>query len=236
MDNAVYATLGRQSGLLQEMQTIANNIANMSTAGFKSETLLFEEHIAALGKSDSLSMAHAAPRDTNLFQGGLAQTGGTFDLAIEGEGFFMIETPDGPRLTRAGNFTANAEGDLVTAQGFAVLGAGGAPVFVPSGAGSIHVGTDGTLSADGQPLGQIGVFMADEQSLHREDGVHFAFEGEPLSADNFRVLQGALEESNVDPVTQIARMIEVQRAYELGASFSEREDERIKSLITTLGR
>lgn len=236
MENAIYATLGRQSGLLREMQTIANNIANMSTSGFKSESVLFEEHIAALGQNDSLSMAHASPRDTSFFQGGLTQTLGTFDLAIEGEGFFMVETENGPRLTRAGNFTPDTNGDLVTADGHRVLDAGGAPVFVPTGAGSISIGGDGTVSADGQPLGQIGIYTANQTTLIREDGVRFSFTEDPIPAENARVLQGYLEDSNVTPVVQIARMIEVQRAYELGSSFSEKEDERIKNLINTIGR
>jgi len=237
MDNALYASVSRQSGLLNEMRLVANNIANISTTGFKSESLLFEEHISALGQHRSLSMATASPRDTAMHQGAMTQTGGTFDLAIEGDGFFMIDTPEGQRLTRAGSFTPNAEGDLVTSDGFRVLDAGGAPVFVPQGAASIGIGADGTISADGQPVGQVGVFLPEnETDLIREGGVRFSSATEPLPVPNARMLQGYLEDSNVDPVLQIARMIEVQRAYELGQSFADKEDERIRGVIETLGR
>ena len=136
MDNAVYAALTRQTGLGHEMQVVANNIANAATTGYKAEDVVFSEHVSNLGADhQSLSMATARVRDTVMTQGTLSQTGGTFDLAIEGEGFFLVQTPEGERLTRAGSFTPNGQGDLVTHDGYPVLDAGGAPVFVPQGLG-----------------------------------------------------------------------------------------------------
>ena len=133
MDNAVYTTLNRQSGLMAEMRAVANNIANISTTGFRKEGVIFAEHVADLGRAEpSLSMASAEGRLVNLAQGALTRTGGPFDLAIEGEGFFQIDTPDGPRLTRAGAFTPSPEGELVTPEGYRLLDLGGAPVFVPT--------------------------------------------------------------------------------------------------------
>ena len=158
MENATYTTLTRQTGLLQELQVIANNIANASTTGFKAESVAFSEYIDALdGEASSLSMARAHARRTDFSQGSLTQTGGTFDLAIEGEGFFLVQSPNGERLTRAGAFTPNADGDLVTMDGFPVLDAGGAPVFIPQGLGQIGIAADGTISAQGRPIGQIGI-------------------------------------------------------------------------------
>ena len=160
MDNAIYAALTRQSGLMREMRTIANNIANANTTGFRAEGVVFSEYIRSTGpESPSLSMAAARVRETDFVQGALAVTGGTYDLAIEGEGFFLVATPEGERLTRAGSFTPNENGDLVTAEGWPVLDAGGAPVFVPTGAGNVAIAADGTISADGQPVGQIGLVM-----------------------------------------------------------------------------
>lgn len=236
MENATYATITRQSGLMSEMQAIANNIANLSTTGFRAEEVIFAEHIAALsGDYDSLSMANAEVRRTVMSQGTLAMTGGPFDLAIEGEGFFMVETPQGQRLTRAGHFTPNENGDLVTAEGFRVLDAGGAPVFVPQGVGPVGISADGTISAGGQPVGQVGLYLpADPLAVRREDGVRFISDGGVIEAPEARVLQGFLEASNVNPVLQVARMIEVQRAYELGQSFLDKEDERIRSAIRTI--
>ncbi len=238
MDNASYTALTRQSGLMQEMRALANNIANSSTTGFRAEGVMFSEHIKALGPgADSLSMATAAVRDTVMTQGSLSQTGGTFDLAIEGDGFFLIETPNGQRLTRAGAFRPNENGDLVTPDGYQVLDAGGAPVFVPQGVGRIGISPDGTISAGGQPIGQIGlVIPTDPNQMFREGGVMFEARGGFEPAPDGRMLQGFLEDSNVNPILQVSRMIEVQRAYELGQNFLDKEDERIRGVIEAIRR
>ena len=237
MENATYTQITRQSGLAAEMRAIANNIANANTTGFRAEGVTFAEWVAPLDRHPSLSMAVAEVRETVLTQGAMEMTGGTFDLAIEGEGFFMVQTPAGQRLTRNGHFTPNQNGDLVTSEGFAVLDAGGAPLFVPQGAGPIGIAADGTLSVDGNPVGQVGLVVPnDPNGLLREDGTRFRADGGVTPATEGRMLQGFLESSNVDPVLQIARMIEVQRAYELGQSFLTNEDERIMNSIRTLSR
>jgi flagellar basal-body rod protein FlgF len=238
MDNAIYATLTRQSGLMREMQTVANNIANVSTNGFRREGVIFSEHIAALdGGEPSLSMAEALARIVSRTQGPLAETGGTFDFAIEGEGYFLIDTPEGQQLTRAGSFTPSPEGELLTLDGFRLLDAGAAPVFVPAGARGITLSQDGTLSAEGRPLAEIGLFLpADPNGLVHVGGTRFSAEAGVEAIEGGVMLQGFLEESNVDPISEIARMIEVQRAYEMGQTFLDREDERIRGVISTLGR
>lgn len=229
-----YVTLTRQSGLMQEMRVIANNIANSATTGFRQEGVLFSEYVAGTGNGPSVSMALGNVRNTSMEQGTLTSTGGRFDFAIEGNGFFQVETPAGPRLTRAGTFTPNAEGELVTHAGYRVLDAGGAPIFIPPDAPDMAVGADGTLSANGQPLAQLGlVIPGDGTQMIREDGVMFRAEGEVEPAAQASVVQGFLESSNVNPIGQVARMIEVQRAYELGQSFAENEDERLKSATST---
>jgi len=175
MENATYATLSRQMGLMSELRVVANNIANANTTGFQREGLLFAEHIAALdGNHDSLSLATSLVKVTDQSQGTLTQTGGTFDLAIEGTGFFLIETPAGERL--------------------------------------------------------------DPLQLVRESGTMFESRGGFEEAPNARMVQGFLENSNVNPISQISRMIEVQRAYELGQSFLDKEDERIRSVIRAIGQ
>jgi flagellar basal-body rod protein FlgF len=236
MENATYAALTRQAGLMAEMQAVANNIANTATTGYRAEGVVFSEYIRALGQGqDSLSMATARVRDTSLAQGDLTQTNGTYDLAIEGDGFFMVATPQGERLTRAGSFTPNENGDLVTADGFPVLDAGGAPVFVPTGAGQVAIASDGTISVAGSPVGQIGLFLpADPNGLIREDGVRFRADGGTLPAEGGQMIQGFLEDSNADAVLEITRMIEVQRAYELGQGFLQREDERMRAMVQAL--
>jgi flagellar basal-body rod protein FlgF len=222
---------------MREMQTVANNLANMATTGYRKEGVIFAEHVKALGRGEeSLSMATASVANTDLRQGPLSQTNGTFDFAIEGEGFFMVETPEGDRLTRGGAFTPNGEGDLTTHDGYRLLDAGGAPIFIPPGTGDIQLAADGTLSSEGNPLTQVGLFMPnDVTSLRRENGVRFAAEGGVIPVENPTILQGFVENSNVNAVGEVSRMIEVQRAYEQGQGFLEKEDERIRAVLRALG-
>ncbi len=237
MDSS-YVGISRQSGLLKELQSVANNIANISTTGFRREGVVFAESVRALEvEGGSVSMATARVRYTDGISGSMTQTRGALDMAIDGPGFFMVETPQGERLTRAGSFSTNAEGDLVTMTGYRVLDSGGAPIFIPPDAGEIGIAEDGTISANGNLISQVGVFeVADAQSLVREDGVMFRNDGESLVAENSRVKQGFLEGSNVDAVVEMARLIEVQRAYEMGQGLLDKEDERIRASIRTLGK
>ena len=238
MDNAGYAAITRLSGLQRELQLLANNIANISTTGFRREGVVFSEFVRKLdGAEAPLSMAAANARQTYLTQGGMTQTGAALDLAIEGDGFFLIETPQGERLTRAGHFHTNPDGEMVTSDGHPLLDAGRARVFVPVEAGAIAIARDGTLSVDGAPLGQIAMVRPEDPAqLRRMTGVLLEPSGEILPAEEAVMHQGFLEESNVDPMTEMARLIAVQRAYELGQSFLDREDERIRAVVQTLGR
>lgn len=235
MDSTGYITLTRQSGLMREMQVVANNIANAATTGFRQEGVIFSEYVQGVQDGASLSMGQGNVRQTSLEQGNLTQTGGTFDFAIEGDGFFLIETPDGERLTRAGSFTTNGEGDLVTQDGYRVLDVGGAPVFIPPDAQSLSVSADGTISADGALAGQIGlVIPTNPTGMTRQSGVLFTAEEGFEPSETARIAQGFVEASNVDAIGQLARMIEVQRAYEMGQSFLDSEDERVRRAMDAM--
>ena len=236
MDATGYVTLSRQSGLMREMQVVANNIANLSTTGFRREGVVFAEHVVATG-GPSLSMAHAHGRMIDPAQGTLTTTGGPLDLAIEGEGYFLVGTPEGERLTRAGAFALGPEGDLLTAEGHPVLDAGGAPVNLPADAGPVTISPDGTIGTPLGPVGQLGLVRpVDPLGMRHQVGTLFEAPGGFEPAPEGRVMQGFLESSNVDPVREIARMIEVQRAYELGQSFLDREDQRMRGMIDTMAR
>lgn len=232
-----YVAITRQIGLQNEMRIIANNIANLSTSGFRREGLVFAEYVqGARDPNDSVSMAVGRGKAIDLGQGPVAKTGAELDLALDGDGFFMVATPEGDRLTRNGSFLRDAEGLMVTVQGYQLLDAGGAPIFVPPDV-EATVSSDGTLSVDGQALAQVGVFTPnDPQSLSREKGTLFAFEGGTAPVEAPQVLQGFLEGSNVDPVHEIARMIEVQRAYELGQKVQDMASDRRSKVFQTLTR
>lgn len=237
MENSGYTTVTRQSGLMREMRVVANNIANAATSGFRQEGVIFSEYVKSVDNASSLSMGQADARHTSFSQGALTQTGGQFDFAVEGDGFFLVETPLGQRLTRAGSFSPNAEGDLVTPDGNRVLDPGGAPVFIPPGASDISVSADGTISSEGNPVGQMGLVQPlDPQQLVREDGVMFRADSGFEPAESGRILQRFIENSNVNPILQLTRMIEVQRAYELGASFLDAEDERVRQALRAMSQ
>jgi flagellar basal-body rod protein FlgF len=125
----------------------------------------------------------------------------------------------------------------VNPDGHLLLDEGGAPVFVPPDARNVALARDGTLSSDGVPLARVGLWAPrNPDSLQHEAGTRFTAAGGVEPVEEPVVLQGYLEESNVNPVSEIARMIEVQRAYEMGQSLLERDDERVRLVITTLGR
>ncbi len=219
------------------MRIIANNIANAATTGFRQEGLTFSEYVGRVEEGPSVSMGQGNVGMTSFAQGALTKTGGTFDFAIEGNGYFLVDTPNGERLTRAGAFSPNGEGDLVNMVGYRVLDAGGAPVFVPPDARTISVASDGTISADGQLVGQIGLVSPfDPEQMQREDGVMFRSDGGYGPTEAGSIMQGFVESSNVEAITQLARMVEVQRAYELGQSFLETEDERVRRAMDSMVR
>ncbi len=239
MDNAIYAALTRQSGLMREMRVIANNIANANTTGFRREGVVFSEYLSATGnRREALSMANARGRILDLEQAGMSMTGGVYDLAIDGPGFFAVQTPQGTRITRAGAFLSSVEGELVTPDGHRLLDEGLAPIQIPPGAGDIAVGADGTLSVDGVQIARVGLFAnPDPTTMLRSGGTLFAAEGSALEpADEASIQQGFLEDSNVDPIAEISRMVEVQRAYEIGQTLLDREDKRIRDTIDALSR
>ena len=237
MDLPGYVALTRATGLLKTMQAVANNIANVSTTGFRREGVLFAEMVEALpAEGGSVAMTAARGRVTSQEQGALVETGGSLDLAIEGEGYFTVLTAEGERLTRAGAFARSPDGEIVDPAGHPLLDEGGGPIVIPFEARSVGIASDGTLSVDGEPVARIGlVTVADQAQLFREAGTLFRAEGDVLPTEEGRLVQGSLEQSNVNPVAEMARMIEVQRAYEYGQKLLDSEDGRIRLVVRTLG-
>jgi len=235
MENSGYVTLTRQTGLMREMEIIAHNIANSATTGYRQQGLVFSEYVKAVDGGESLSMAAARIKKTSSAQGVLTQTGNTLDLAIEGLGYFQLETPDGIRLTRSGAFNVDATGDIVTTDGHRVLDGGGAPINVPAGETNVEVAADGTVSLGERLLGQIGVVLPENGSnLTREAGVLFKTDAALEVSPDATVLQGHLEGSNVDAISQLTRMIEVQRAYEIGQKLLDMDHEQSRTALQTL--
>ena len=237
MDNAGYVGLSRQSGLMRELNNIANNIANANTNGYKREANVFAEHIKALQNGEpSLSMATMSHRYVDLTSGDVAKTNNPLDLSIQGNGFFLVETPQGERLTRDGAFSLNAEGEMITSNGQRVLDEAGGAIVIPPDAGNISVTADGFISAGDQVVGRIGVVTADPAYLTREGKNTFRAETGYEAAIDAQVRQFSIEGSNVSALEEMARLIEVQRTYEASKRFSDDDGERISRTVRTLGR
>lgn len=237
MDNSYYSGINRMTGLSRQMQVVANNLANISTTGFQREGVVFSEYITKLENRDNdLSMANAEIRYFDKTSGGVTRTGAKLDLAIEGEGYFLIETPNGVAMTRSGSFMANAASELVTSDGNRVLDIGQAPIPIPPNVSDIRISEDGTISAYDNVMAQIGIFdVADKTRMERLGGSLVRFQADPLPVETPKVRQGYLENSNVNPILEISRMIDVQRAYEHGANLIFDENDRILSVVKTLG-
>lgn len=234
MTSSIYASLNRQRGLMQEMQVVANNLANSSTTGYKADRAIFAEFTVPTGReTESISMGGLAGHSFELSQGGIKATGGQFDVTIQGEGYFVMDTDRGERLTRAGHFGLSAESQLIDGLGNPVMGSGGAAITIPEGATAIAIAGDGSISANGELIDRLRIVVP-EGEIVRDGDTMFSALGGIVDAENPSVLQGALEQSNVSPVLEISRMIAVQRAYEAGQTMLERDDQRITKLLSTV--
>ena len=234
MQNALLIGLSRQVALGRELEVVANNIANVNTTGYKANGAVFEEFIAPGARDGRLSDSDARVsfvRDratwVDLSQGPVERTGNPLDIAIDGKGFLAVQTPNGERFTRNGAFQINAEGQLVTGEGFAVLGESGPITFQPKDR-DITISADGTISVrEGNSArtesqrGKLRVAAFENPGVLQKDGAGTfkAPENAVQTADGeSRVIQGAVEKSNVRAVIEMTRMIEVTRSYTQVAS------------------
>lgn len=215
MDTTAYIGLSRQIALQNRLDVIAGNIANVDTTGFKAEVLRFETVWQPAGRAERLAYVQDVGRIRDLREGALESTGNPLDFAISGPGYFTVGTPNGPAYTRAGQFKLSPTGELVTAAGHPLLDENGSPVTVPPGSGEISLAADGTLSAAGGPFARIQVVdFADPQALERLGDGLYRTDQAPQPVENARLEQGVREESNVEPVLEITRMMETVRAFE----------------------
>ncbi|MBO6947012.1 MAG: flagellar basal-body rod protein FlgF [Rhodospirillales bacterium] len=239
MENTTYVALSRQATLRRQMDVVANNLANMSTHGYKSGQMMFVEHLTKSKGGDGLLTPKLAyVRDiatmTDTKPGAIETTGNPLDIAIQGDGFFVIQTPEGEHYTRNGRLQLDNTGQLVNQLGQPILADGGAPlIFAPEDT-EIVISKDGTVSTNNGELGKLRVVRFDnDQKLERTSGAQFTTteDNPPQNVDTPTVLQGAVEGSNVEPILEMANMISVHRAYDSVKSFIEREDERQRSMI-----
>jgi flagellar basal-body rod protein FlgF len=242
MDNALLISLSQQLAAYRSMDVIANNLANLSTPAFKRESVKFEEFVQQVRPAEdqsgpqSLSFVRDTGMVRDLSEGRLERTGAPFDLAISGKGYFVVQTAGGERYTRNGHLTLNGDGQLITDNGDTIQGDGG-PIVVTVDDGDITIAADGTVSGkQGQMAKLRMVNFADERALKKEGGSLYSTSQSPTTAAaNTRILQGTLETSNVEPVIEISRMIDVMRAYQATVTLAQSQSDLKRQAIEKLG-
>ena len=245
MDNALYVGLSRQMVLQRQLEIAANNIANIDTAGFKVESLTLQADPLAPSQSRRPTRIQYVQDDglaRNFAQGAVTQTGNTYDFAIQGDAFFQVQTPRGPRFTRDGRFTTDAQGRLVTRDGDAVLTAEGSEITLDPKKSPPAVGHDGTITqadATGQ-VSQVGKLtvsrFADRAGLTKDGDNQFASAETPVRAADAQVRQGAVEQANSQPVLEVTSLIDITRAYERVQQLIASTSDLSRSAIERLGK
>ena len=236
MENSLTIALSRQSVLSRQMDVIATNLANLETAGFKAENMIFTELLEQTAEGEVLSLVHDVSFVRDLSEGPMVGTQSPLDLAIHGQGYFVVDTPDGERYTRHGVFQLDDGGQIVTTEGHPVLNNGGAPIVVPLDTSRITITRDGTISADAQEIGQIKlVSFENPQALSKiGSGLYEAVGQTPTTDPDSEVLQGMVENSNVKGVVEMTRMIDTVRSYQAAAKLADTEHQRILDAIEAL--
>jgi flagellar basal-body rod protein FlgF len=238
MQSSLYVALSAQVAMERRLNTIANNVANMNTGGFRADEVKFEE-ILSLAAKENVSFASSGQNFISRRTGPMTKTDNPLDVAIQGDGWFAFQGPSGPIYTRDGRFKMNENGDLLTVDGYRVLDAGGAPIALDPMAGSPIVGRDGTVSQGTNQVGAIGVFnLRSESKLTRfgNSGVLSSIPGDVVQDFTSNgVQQGFSEGSNVNPVLEMTKMIAVQRSFDSAATTIQESESTFMDAIRTLG-
>ena len=243
MDSPGYIILSHLGAQLRATQVLANSLANTDTPGFRAERPIFAQYLqrqpGTLQAPGEPAVAYAIDRATwrDTASGPLQTTGNPLDVAIQGDGFFAVETARGERFTRAGRFTLHPEGRITDMDGNAVLDTGGAPIAVSPNDTRIEVLGDGTIRSENGPLGKLRVVrFEDPQRLRAEGDRLYASDDQALPVERPAVVQGAVEGSNVRPVIEITRMTAELREFQFAVQFAEREGERLQTSVERILR
>ncbi|MBX6426894.1 MAG: flagellar basal-body rod protein FlgF [Variibacter sp.] len=243
MENALLIGLSRLTALRRAMDVTANNIANVNTTGYKADGVVFEEFVDTPARDGRFAgadrrVSFVADRATwhDLRQGPVQETGNPLDIAVSGDAFLVVQTPRGERYTRNGALQINANGELVTSEGYPVLGDAGPIVIQPQDRG-LAIASDGSVTVANGTRGRLRlVEFADPSRLQKDGSSTFAAPAgvQPQPATLSRVVQGALEKSNVQSVVEISRMIEITRAYTSIAQITQAQSDLRRNAIDRL--
>lgn len=268
MQDAIYTALFGALSNEHRLGLVSNNLANVNTTGYKQDSVAFKDTFVRFAhdyvtdskpyleakplwpEPDLMSKVRLADQNINFSQGGMKQTGNPLDLAITGDGFFRIQTPEGERFTRNGSFKMNLEGQMVDANGNPLIGNGG-PVQIPPSAQQVAIDVGGNVIADGQQVGRITLAgFEDPQALEKDGRNYFRIQngfdaqpqqinpGTPQDAPGGEggvvpssINQGYLESANVEVVSEMVKMIEIQRHFEACSKIMKNSQELDQKLM-----
>ena len=244
MQNTLLVGLSRQVALGRELEVVANNIANINTTGFKADGSIFEEFLNSSARADQTGSRVSFVRDRgtwhDLSSGPVEKTGNPLDIAIDGKGFLVVQTPAGERYTRNGSFQINNTGELVTSEGYQVMGEAGPMKFQPTD-NQVSISADGTVSVregasktDSQ-RGRLRMVSLDAANVKKDGNSTFSVvSGTPEATKASRLMQGFVEKSNVRAVLEMTRMIEVTRSYTQVATMLSQQADMQRNSMTKL--
>jgi flagellar basal-body rod protein FlgF len=213
MGSGIYVAAAGAVAQSSALDVTANNVANASTTGFHGAKVSFHEALAQ-ARSPDIALVGNQTSGLDATAGAMTQTGNPLDLALDGEGYFAVDAPQGVRYTRAGALHLDGGGRLVNLDGLPVRGVGGAPIVIPPTATQIAIGEDGTVATEAGPIGKLELVRFAGASLRRDGATLYAAQGKPVAGDPPRVLQGTLEGSNVNVVRGVVDLVQVSRTYE----------------------
>lgn len=238
MSSGMYVALSGQLALERRLETIANNVANMNTSGYRAEGVKFD---SVMSRAGGIDVAFASEGESYISRnpGPMMPTGGPLDVAVQGDGWLALETPAGMAYTRDGRLHLSEEGELRSVAGYRVLDRGGAPILIDPGAGAVTITDDGMITQGERQAGALGLFLIPEQArLTRHDN-SAVIPDLPAEAVvdmvGNGVRQGFVEGANVNPIQEMTRLIAVTRAFDAAASALKEQEETAQQAIRTLG-
>jgi flagellar basal-body rod protein FlgF len=242
MDNTSYVALSRQNALWRQLEVVANNMANLNTPAFKGEEVMIAE-IDVKTKSDTtpfgrqIAFVHDLGTVRDPKDGPLLKTDAPLDIAIHGPGYFTIDSPAGPRYTRAGHFRLDENGMVVTAAGYPVLQQNKTPIVIAPNESQITIANDGSVSSENGTIGQLQVSsFANEQDLKPAGDGTYITSAAPTTVARPYLSQGMLEQSNVEAISQMTEMMTIMRNYQSVQNILDSEQDRITKAMPVLAQ
>lgn len=214
MGSGIYVATAGAIAQSTALDVTANNIANASTTGFQAARVSFAEALARVRSPDVALVDNSTREVVDGQPGSITPTGNPLDVALEGDGYLGVTTEAGIRYTRAGAFTRDATGVLRTVDGATVRGEGGATITLPEGTASVTISAEGAVFADGAEVGRLELVRFGPRALTRDGAARYIANQPPIAGPPPRVIQGALEGSNVNVVRGVVDLVKVSRTYE----------------------